>query len=239
MGLLAVFFAYQGSMRESYLFLIGAALFDKLDGALARRLGLAEDGASGSAGSRASSGAVLDDLSDAISFCVAPAWIFYLFHMGAPEPVLSDGLAGIISILYGAMGVARLVYFTLDKHPVPGFFKGMPTPAAALLVVAPLLLYGNAIEEGMESMPFWGMLSAGVMVAASFAMNLYPVRYIHIGRAMGRHPWTTRLGIAFMFVIFLTPYFAHVAFSAMVVYLFSPIWSRPRSPQGAVRKAEA
>lgn len=32
MGLLAVFFAYQGRIREAYLFLAGAAVFDKLDG---------------------------------------------------------------------------------------------------------------------------------------------------------------------------------------------------------------
>ena len=42
MGLLAIFFAYQGRIREAYLFLIGAAMFDKLDGALARKLGLTE-----------------------------------------------------------------------------------------------------------------------------------------------------------------------------------------------------
>ena len=40
MGLLAVFFAYQGRIREAYFFLIGATMFDKLDGALARKLGL-------------------------------------------------------------------------------------------------------------------------------------------------------------------------------------------------------
>ena len=42
MGLLAVFFAGQGKMTESYLLLIGAAVFDKLDGAMARKLGLTE-----------------------------------------------------------------------------------------------------------------------------------------------------------------------------------------------------
>ena len=37
---------------------------------------------------------------------------------------------------YAALGIARLIYFTLDKDPIPGFFKGMPTPAAAMLAVA-------------------------------------------------------------------------------------------------------
>ncbi len=42
MGLLSVFFAYQGRIREAFLILVGAALFDKLDGTLARKLGLTE-----------------------------------------------------------------------------------------------------------------------------------------------------------------------------------------------------
>lgn len=239
MGLLAVFFAYQDNMRESYLFLIGAALFDKLDGALARRLGLAEDVPAAGIGRRPSSGALLDDFSDAVSFCVAPAWIFFICHTGAPEPAISRLLAGIIAVAYACMGIARLVYFTLDRSPVPGFFKGMPTPAAALLVVAPLTLYAPGAAQGLESAPFWGLVSAVVMVVASCAMNLYPVRYVHGGRAMGQHPWTARIGMAFMLMVLLTPYFGHVAFAIMLAYLVSPIWSRPRPHERAVNEAKA
>ena len=43
MGMLSVFFAYQGRIREAYLILIGATVFDKLDGALARKLGMPVD----------------------------------------------------------------------------------------------------------------------------------------------------------------------------------------------------
>lgn len=42
MGLIGVFFAYQGRFREMLFMVLGAATFDKLDGALARRLGLTE-----------------------------------------------------------------------------------------------------------------------------------------------------------------------------------------------------
>ena len=79
MGLLAVFFAYQDRMREASLFLIGAALFDKLDGAVARRLGLTEPLPGEVRKPRAVNlGGLLDDISDAVSFCIAPAWIFYI-----------------------------------------------------------------------------------------------------------------------------------------------------------------
>jgi CDP-diacylglycerol--serine O-phosphatidyltransferase len=78
MGFIAVFFAYQGSMREAYLMLIGAATFDKLDGALARRLGLTEPLPDQPPKRTINMGSIMDDLADAISFCLVPAWIFYI-----------------------------------------------------------------------------------------------------------------------------------------------------------------
>jgi CDP-diacylglycerol--serine O-phosphatidyltransferase len=78
MGLIAVFFAYQGRMREAYLMLIGAATFDKLDGALARRLGLTEPLPDEPPKKKINMGSIMDDLADAISFCMVPAWIFYI-----------------------------------------------------------------------------------------------------------------------------------------------------------------
>ena len=49
---------------------------------------------------------------------------------------------GWIAVFYALMGVGRLVYFTLDKTPIPGFFKGLPTPAGAMLVLASVLRLG-------------------------------------------------------------------------------------------------
>jgi CDP-diacylglycerol---serine O-phosphatidyltransferase len=137
MGLMAVFFAYQGRLREAYLMMVGAATFDKLDGALARRLGLTEPLPDQAPKRKLNLGNLMDDFADAISFCIAPAWIFHIV-LHRLDPALYGYLPiGWIALLYAAMGIARLVYFTLDKHPIPGFFKGLPTPAAALLVLPP------------------------------------------------------------------------------------------------------
>ena len=138
MGLLAVFFAYQDRLREASLFLIGAALFDKLDGAVARRLGLTEP-LPGDAirPNGVSVGAMLDDISDAVSFCIAPAWMFHFLISDIDDPMIQSLPYNWVAAAYALAGILRLVYFTLDKHPIPGFFKGMPTPAGALLVVAP------------------------------------------------------------------------------------------------------
>jgi phosphatidylserine synthase len=223
MGLLAVFFAYQWRIREAYLFLVGAALFDKLDGAVARKLGLTEPLPAGPQPSRnINLGGVLDDISDTVSFCIAPAWIFYVTLSSIFDPVLARIPVGLVAWGFALLGVGRLIYFTLDKHPIPGFFKGMPTPAAALLAMAPLIIFAQAVNEGSAWVRFWGLFSIALMVLAALLMNLYPVRYLHLGRFISRHPWFGRLTLV-LFISVFTPYFGHMALGYLFLYTLSPL----------------
>ena len=238
MGLLAVFFAYQERIREASLFLIGAALFDKLDGALARRLGLTEPSPSADQKQNSLSlGGILDDISDAVSFCIAPAWIFYIALSVTDDPVLGQLPLGIISWLYALTGIARLIYFTMDRSPIPGFFKGMPTPAAALLVMAALINFGQARADGSEMLRFWGITSFGVLITAAVLMNLYPIRYLHLGRFMSRHRWFGRLTMLVLLSVF-TPYYGLVCLTYMVLYSFSPFVTSRIDPADAARETE-
>jgi phosphatidylserine synthase len=119
--------------------------------------------------------------------------------------------------------MARLIYFTIDINPIPGFFKGMPTPAAALLVLSPIVIYEHALERFPGWIGFWGYVAAGMMVFCAIIMNVYPIRYIHIGRAMSRHAWLGRLAvIAVIFCVF-TPYLGQISLGFMLLYLLSPL----------------
>jgi phosphatidylserine synthase len=237
MGLLAVFFAYQGRIREAYLFLMGGVVFDKLDGTLARKLGLTEPPPTGKTKSHnISLGGVLDDIADAISFCIAPAWIFYITLSAFSHPVNWQMPIGLIAWGYAALGIVRLVYFTLDKNPIPGFFKGMPTPAAAMLSMAPLIIFAQAVNQGSQWAQFWGFFSCGIMIFTALLMNLYPVRYLHLGRFMSRQPWFARLSLLLSLVVF-TPYFGHVALLYMFLYTLSPLITGRIDPQIAVKEA--
>jgi len=236
MGLLAVFFAYQGRIREAYLFLAGAAVFDKLDGALARKLGLTEPLPTDKTNSHSISiGGVLDDISDAVSFCIAPAWIFYITLTAFSNPVIRQMPIGWIAWGYAALGIARLVYFTMDKNPIPGFFKGMPTPAAAMLSMAPLIIFAQAVDGGSQWAQFWGLFSCGIMIFTALLMNFYPVRYLHLGRFMSRHPWFARLTLLLSVAVF-TPYFGHIAFLYMFLYTLSPLVTWRIDPQIAAKE---
>jgi CDP-diacylglycerol--serine O-phosphatidyltransferase len=237
MGLLAVFFAYQGRIREAYLFLIGAAMFDKLDGALARKLGLTEPLlAENEQAHTISLGGILDDIADLVSFCIAPAWIFYIVLSAFSDPLVQKIPIALIAWGYAALGLVRLIYFTLDKTPIPGFFKGMPTPAAAMLSVAPLIIFAQAVNESSPWIQFWGIFCCGAMIFTAILMNFYPIRYLHLGRFMSRHPWFTRLTLL-LFVSVFTPYFGHVAVLYMLLYTLSPFITWRIDPHIAARES--
>jgi phosphatidylserine synthase len=205
--------------------LIGAAIFDRLDGAVARRLGLTDPPPGEKPRRRISVGSILDDVADAISFCAAPALIFYTVLSASTHPEIRGLPIGIIAALYTALGIARLVYFTLDRNPIPGFFKGMPAPAAALLVVAPLIMFSTSLETGSTLEYHWGLFSCGTMLLAALVMNLYPIHYVHVGRFMEVHPRFGRFMMLLIVICVFTPYFGYMALLALFVYLFSPLFS--------------
>ncbi len=237
MGLIAVFFAYQGRIKEAYLMIIGAATFDKLDGAVARRLGLTEP-LPEEEGRRINFGGLLDDFADAVSFCIVPGWIFYI--------CLSDLAGGqfahlpllLVSLLYAGLGLGRLVYFTLDKAPIPGFFKGLPTPAGAMLVLAPLVMFSQSLAAPSPWTTFWGYFSFSLMIVTALLMNCYWIHYLHMGRFISRNRWMTYLCLAILATV-VTPYFGQVCLAFMVFYLFSPLYTWRIDPKEAARESSS
>jgi CDP-diacylglycerol--serine O-phosphatidyltransferase len=105
-------------------------ILDMLDGRAARLLG---------ADSRF--GAQLDSLADLVSFGVAPSIIMYMWSLKAM------GNAGwIASLIFCACGAIRLARFNVESVRDEGatkgnpYFTGLPTPAAACMMLLPLLV---------------------------------------------------------------------------------------------------
>jgi phosphatidylserine synthase len=235
MGLIAVFFAYQGRVRKSYLMLIGAAVFDKLDGMVARRLGLTASLPDDVGKRKISLGNLMDDFADAVSFCIVPGWIFYIVMTDFATGRLSHLAAGLVGLLYATMGIVRLIYFTLDKDPVPGFFKGMPTAAAALLVVTPLIMLAQVYPTSPRWSVFWGYIAFCLVLFSALLMNCYFIRYLHMGRCMSRNPWITRLVLVVLLSV-VTPYFGLICLIVMILYTLSPLVTWRIDPEEAARE---
>jgi phosphatidylserine synthase len=141
-------------------------------------------------------------------------------------PGISDLTVVWIALSYAVMGIVRLIYFTLDTSPIPGFFKGMPTPAAALLVTAPLIMFSQAVQESPDTIHFWGYTATSAMVLAAVAMNSYPVRYLHLGRFMDQSTWFRRTSIILLLVAVFSPYLGYICLLYLLLYLLSPIFTR-------------
>ena len=105
-------------------------ILDMLDGRAARMLG---------ADSRF--GAQLDSLADLVSFGVAPGIIMYMWSLK------TMGNAGwIAALIFCACGAIRLARFNVESVRDEGatkgnpYFTGLPTPAAACMMLLPLLI---------------------------------------------------------------------------------------------------
>lgn len=121
----------------SYL-IFAAAVIDFLDGFVARLLGATSD-----------MGKQLDSLSDVVSFGVAPSVILYqLLKISfiKEENGLDTSIVWLLpAFIVACAGAYRLARFNIDNSQSYGF-KGVPIPAAGLLIASfPLILhFGNS-----------------------------------------------------------------------------------------------
>jgi len=129
-GVTAIRFGLDDQWTVAVSFVICAMILDMLDGRAARLLG---------ADSRF--GAQLDSLADLVSFGVAPAVIMYMWSLKAM------GNAGwIAALIFCACAAIRLARFNVESVRDEGatkgnpYFTGLPTPAAACMMLLPLLI---------------------------------------------------------------------------------------------------
>ena len=130
-GITAIRFAMISEWTTAVALIIAAMIFDMLDGRAARLLG---------ADSRF--GAQLDSLADLVSFGVAPGIILYMWSLNQ----IGDR-GWIASLVFCAASAIRLARFNVealrDEGATKGnpYFTGLPTPAAACMVLLPLLVW--------------------------------------------------------------------------------------------------
>ncbi|SDG12953.1 CDP-diacylglycerol---serine O-phosphatidyltransferase [Fontibacillus panacisegetis] len=129
LGMLAIMLTFDGRYSLAAIMVIVAMLLDGLDGRVARALNAQSD-----------FGKELDSLSDIISFGIAPALIMYTLSLHLiPQP----GVAWIITAIFPMCGALRLARFNVQKG-IPGYFIGLPIPAAGG-VLATIALFHKTI----------------------------------------------------------------------------------------------
>jgi len=129
-GATAIQFTLQGDWMSAVVAIFCAMVFDMLDGRAARLLG---------ADSRF--GVQLDSLADLVSFGIAPAVLVYTWSLSQ-----MGGAGWIACLIFCACSAIRLARFNIQAARDEGatqsypYFTGLPTPAAACVMLLPLLL---------------------------------------------------------------------------------------------------
>jgi CDP-diacylglycerol---serine O-phosphatidyltransferase len=119
LGLLAILFTTKGEFNLSCWLIVIAALTDRFDGIVARKLNIVSD-----------IGKYLDSNSDLVSFGIAPAFLLYY-------SILQEfGIWGIlVSFVFIFCGTYRLARYNSLKFD--GYYVGLPiTIAGAILAIS-------------------------------------------------------------------------------------------------------
>lgn len=150
-------------------FIFAAAVVDFLDGFVARLLNASSE-----------MGKQLDSLSDVVSFGAAPAVIMYqLLRISfiKEENGLDTSIAWLLpAFVLACAGAYRLARFNIDTEQSYGF-KGVPIPAAGLLIASfPLILhYSNNLIDVSNLLTNKWVLYAIIAVVSWLMVSKLPL----------------------------------------------------------------
>ncbi len=220
----------------AWLILVGM-VFDALDGQLARLTRKTSE-----------FGAQLDSLCDAITFGVAPAILMlravqgelvpYAGQIGAdPRAAVLGRIVWFIAALYAACAILRLARFNVETKPdllSHLSFRGMPSPAAALVVVSLVLVHEHLKNPRLSDWRASEWLTLAVMWAlpavtlAAALLMVSRIRYPHLinrqlrGRKTFAHiVWLMVLGL-FIVVVGLKDMQIVLAAAALSYLIWPP-----------------
>lgn len=149
-GFTSVILAINGNFYLASILLLLGAIFDSVDGRVARLTG-----------TQSAFGEQFDSLSDVVSFGIAPAFLMYIkFFEGLGR------LGVVVSFIYLLCGALRLARFNANIDKVSSdFFQGLPIPGAALAIIGFILFTTEyPINFNMT------YIAAGYMFVFSFLM---------------------------------------------------------------------
>ncbi len=126
-GFMSIIFAIRGEYTFGSYAIVAAAVFDLLDGRVARMTDTTSQ-----------FGAEYDSLCDLVSFGMAPALIMYLWAL---QPFGRVGW--LASFVFVACGALRLARFNVQQSDEKTHFQGLPIPMAAGIVASSVLCFND------------------------------------------------------------------------------------------------
>jgi CDP-diacylglycerol--serine O-phosphatidyltransferase len=148
-GFAAIFMAFKGQFYQSSLLIVLGAVFDSVDGRIARWTG-----------TQSSFGEQFDSMSDLVSFGISPAFLFYFKFLNG-----TGRIGMILTFLFALCGALRLARFNANIDKVKSdYFQGLPIPGAATAMVGLVLL---SLDQPYS---FWNVVSIPYIIFYSILM---------------------------------------------------------------------
>lgn len=161
-GFIAIINASEGKYNEAAIFVLVAAIFDMLDGVMARLIH-----------STSEFGVELDSLCDAVSFGVAPSYVLYKVYF-----YQLNEIGVLLAALPALCGVVRLARFNVQLTSLEDkkYFRGLPIPSSALTILSYIVFIhlGDFLpaEYKGAAITLVTLLTSGAMVSSVKFDNL-------------------------------------------------------------------
>lgn len=214
-GFYSIVQAMNGRYEAAAVAIFVAMVLDGLDGRVARMTH-----------TQSAFGAEYDSLSDMVSFGAAPALVMYVWSLKT-----MGKLGWVAAFIYCAGAALRLARFNTqiassDKR----FFVGLPSPAAAAMVVGFLWLVDDYFQLAGADVSWiaWGVtLGAGVLMVSN--LRYYSFKVLHVRFSV---PFMVLPGavVALLLVSYYPPMVLFGLFALYVLSGFLTPWVLRRWP---------
>ncbi len=212
LGINSLKLAFEGNFQGSINFILLAAILDALDGRIARLI----KGTS-------KFGAELDSLTDFVNFGICPSIIIYFWSLN-----FYDFYGWIVTLIYIVACCLRLARFNINQDNNKNnwqinFFTGVPAPAAAGIILLPMILSFSKFHESLNL--DYNVICIFTVIFVSFLMVSKIPTY-----AVKKIQFTKNTFILFYFLIVsLFSFLFFQTFETLVIIGFVYIFSIPIS----------
>ena len=205
-GFYGIVMAMNGRFEQSAIGIFAAMVLDSLDGRVARMTN-----------TQSAFGEQMDSLADMVSFGAAPALIVYVWALSG-----LGKLGWIAAFVYCACAALRLARFNtnigiVDKR----YFQGLPSPAAAALVVGFIWVMDDAGIRGATRIDWlaWGAFALTLYAGLTMVTNVpfYSFKDVNFRKSV---PFIVVVAIA-LGIALITIHPPTVLFALFCVYGFS------------------
>ena len=206
-GISSIKFSIQANWKLAVLMIMLAAFFDFFDGWMARKLKKSSQ-----------FGAELDSLSDFISFGLAPSLLINLcftHELGR--------IGWVISLFYIVCAALRLARFNIENMKEQSkVFYGIPSPAAAGVIMIPLYL--NFIDQVQFTINYPLICAVLTTFAGIMMISRVPTPSVKNLKVKTLYFRLMIISVA-MVLIFLISYFWQTTLLVAIAYLLISLFS--------------